>query len=508
MQLICISRGVYGRGKEVAEKIASKLGYICISREEVIEQATEYGIPVGKLEIAVLKNRPFSAPLAIQMELFKAFVSARLCTLTLSNEGVVYHGRAGHLVLPGLTQVLRVRVIADREFRLNKAMERMNLNREQARSYVEQVDEDIRRWVRTFYNEDWEDISLYHLTINAAHISVENAATGLLDFPSLPEFQTTPAFRKALLDRLLASRCRLAIGMDRRTEHMKVGVQAERGHVSITYLPRDSNTYTSIPQVIEHIEGVNSVVCTVASSNIMFLAERFDPTLEVFDHLVEISEKWNAAIELVRVDPNAASASISTTMPNPATPHDSREKGGILDDDDDDPPLPCGDDDCGLAITRHKLIQVGRAGGTRNITSDPESITAALTPRENYSLVVVGEVFGNKGAAKQRLKRDLVSLLSDRFAGPVIGTEDLKARYLFGPRQVLNLLAFAVLSVMLYSLVFHFQEPILQFISTGQREEGAIPRVLAALAVAVSVPFVAVLVGGFYSNLLKLVKLE
>ncbi len=32
MSIISISRGSYSRGKEVAEKVASKLGYECLSR--------------------------------------------------------------------------------------------------------------------------------------------------------------------------------------------------------------------------------------------------------------------------------------------------------------------------------------------------------------------------------------------------------------------------------------------------------------------------------------------
>ena len=37
MPIITISRGSYSKGKEVAEKVARKLGYRCIARDAIIE---------------------------------------------------------------------------------------------------------------------------------------------------------------------------------------------------------------------------------------------------------------------------------------------------------------------------------------------------------------------------------------------------------------------------------------------------------------------------------------
>jgi hypothetical protein len=112
MQLICISRGSYEYGKHVAERLAQKMGYSCVSREQITDEASDQGILVGKLEVEVLKSRPLSEEMAIQMDLFKSFVSMKLCEHALRESGTVYHGRTGHLVLPSIPHVLRVRTIA------------------------------------------------------------------------------------------------------------------------------------------------------------------------------------------------------------------------------------------------------------------------------------------------------------------------------------------------------------------------------------------------------------
>ena len=44
MQIICISRGSYGYGNELADSLAAKLGYDCIARESLTDSATDEGI--------------------------------------------------------------------------------------------------------------------------------------------------------------------------------------------------------------------------------------------------------------------------------------------------------------------------------------------------------------------------------------------------------------------------------------------------------------------------------
>jgi hypothetical protein len=53
MAVITISRGSYSRGKEIAEKIAAKLDYDCISRDLLLEVSKEHNIPEIKLVNAI-----------------------------------------------------------------------------------------------------------------------------------------------------------------------------------------------------------------------------------------------------------------------------------------------------------------------------------------------------------------------------------------------------------------------------------------------------------------------
>ncbi|MBT7631957.1 MAG: hypothetical protein HN597_20000, partial [Desulfobacula sp.] len=84
MQIICISRGSQGYGTELAEKLSQSTGYATISRETITDKATEYGIPVGKLEMEILRNRPLSEEMSIVADMYKAFATAQTCERALN----------------------------------------------------------------------------------------------------------------------------------------------------------------------------------------------------------------------------------------------------------------------------------------------------------------------------------------------------------------------------------------------------------------------------------------
>jgi cytidylate kinase len=507
MQIVCISRGSLEYGSEVAEKISEKTGYATLSREMITDKATEFGIPVGKLEMTILRNRPLSEEMSLMVDMYKSFATAFLCERA-EKENIIYHGRTGHLVLPGLSHVLRVRAIADAEFRIKQVGERLRVDRVKAKSFILQVDEDIRKWTRTLYNTDWNDPAGYDITINAAHLSAENAASALLHFIQLSQFQAAPASDKKLHDLLLAARCRLAIGSDERTRDLDAKIHAEGGHVSVTTMPRQAGEAELVPEVLRSVEGITSLVCTVATTNILLVGEKFDPGEESFGTLLEISNKWNAAIELVRMA--AADESPGEGSPDAKRPRifNSRaETGGILEDSDAGSEHAASTEH-GVYETIDSLIKAGHAGGSLTVYGGTDELMKALPRTEHYSLVAVGNVFHSRGAAQPRLKRDMINKLKDEFRVPVIGTEDLKARYMFGPRQFLSLVVFAALAALLYYLVFTFQEPVLLFASKGHFGGSLAEKLAAACGVAVCIPFVAFIIGGFFSNLLKLLKME
>ena len=181
MQFVSVSRGEQERGKEFARTLAQKLAFDCLSREEVAELAIGEGIAVGKLEMAAVKKRHLTERQILEKEHYLAFVTRVLCERVRDNN-LVFHGRAGHLAVPGLTHVLRIRTQIETETHVDEVMRRLSLDHAKSLEYVERVDEDITRWVRTMYNISGDPWAGYDLAVNLDRVEVGGATTTLCGF--------------------------------------------------------------------------------------------------------------------------------------------------------------------------------------------------------------------------------------------------------------------------------------------------------------------------------------
>jgi len=132
MAIITISRGSYFRGKEVAEKLAEKLGYRCISRDILLEASEEFNIPEIKLIRAIQDAPSILNRLTRQKEKYVAYIRAALLK-HVQKDNVVYHGLFGHFFLQDIPHVLKVRIVADLEARVADEVKREGISATKAR---------------------------------------------------------------------------------------------------------------------------------------------------------------------------------------------------------------------------------------------------------------------------------------------------------------------------------------------------------------------------------------
>jgi len=489
-------------GSEIARDLARNLGCPCLSREDLIEGAFDEGIQVGKLETAIVKSGGFTGRLAIEREHYQAFSTAFLLDRAVDGP-LVYHGRTGHLLLMGLDHVLRARVLADREFRIQAVGQRLGLDRDKSRRYLEQVDEDRRRWATVMYGTQLDDASQYGMTINLAQMGVDNAVAALTVIAQLPDFQLAPADLILMQDMRLAAKARLQLARDERTHGASFKVRADRGIVTVTYLPQDSALAPEIPRILQSLEGLRELRATMATTSVLWIQETFDAASEAFRQVVNIATKWNAAVELRRLAPEGSAAAEGTYRPAPAAASSSRaETGGIEDDVEED---EAGINEGGLRATADELARMGRSGGGRIVSGGEERLLGTIDRSVPYSLVVVGNVFLSKAhGARTRLARELRASLAERLRIPVVGVEELGSVYLFGKKDFLRLLTWLVVVVALYLFVFTHQRQVLEFLTrTGWKA-----RTLATVVVVVSIPLVASVYGTVARLVLKWIQME
>jgi cytidylate kinase len=268
MAIVTISRGTFAGGEQLAATLAQRLGYRTVNRELLYRRVqSDYGFKPDELS-ELMEQAPSirSAQVAERKsrvsigerrrQLFIA-VQAAACEL-LKDDDVVYAGLAGHLLLPGVAHVLRVRTVAPRATRTELCMEAEGLDRVAAGRKIDQVDAERARWTQSFFGVNWGDPLLFDLVLNLENLTIEDAAEIVVHAVSLERFRATAASRKKMEDLALASRVVASINADARRPAYAVDVRADGGVVRLLGM-LDRHELDRISKLVAEVEGVTRV---------------------------------------------------------------------------------------------------------------------------------------------------------------------------------------------------------------------------------------------------------
>jgi cytidylate kinase len=210
MPIITISRGSYSRGKEVAEGVARRLGYECISRDILLDTSEQFNIPEIKLERAIHDAPSILDRFGGGKERYMALIRAAFLK-AMREDNLVYHGLAGHFFLQGVSHVLKVRIISDIEDRVKLEMQRKNISEKEARRLLIKDDEERNKWAQFLYGINTTDSQLYDLVIRIRKISAEDAVDLICHTATMKQFQTTPESQQALENLSLSAEVKAAL---------------------------------------------------------------------------------------------------------------------------------------------------------------------------------------------------------------------------------------------------------------------------------------------------------
>jgi len=257
MSIITISRGSYSRGKEIAEKVAQELGYECIARETLLEASEQFNIPEIKLVRAIHDAPSVLDRFSYGKERYIAYIQAALLR-QLRKDNVVYHGLAGHFLLPGISHLLKVRIIADWDDRVALEMDRENISQKEARRILKSDDEQRRKWSIRLYGIDTVDPCLYDLVLHIKNLTADDAAAMIYHTVKLEHFQTTPESQKAIDNLYLASEVKAAL-MDVKLD---IGVSADDGVVVVktrAHISQEEHLIDEMKRIGQQIPGVKEI---------------------------------------------------------------------------------------------------------------------------------------------------------------------------------------------------------------------------------------------------------
>jgi len=277
MAIVTISRGCFSHGKEIAEKTAKQLGYKIVSREILLEAAEYFNVSEKELLKSIHNAPTFLERMTNGKNKYLTCIRASLLK-HVKNDNVVYHGHAGQVLLPDINNIVKVRIIADMDERINFLKQVENFSKNQARAYIEKEDMNRAKWTQYVYKFDIHDPKLYDLVIKIGKLNIQDACDIICATVKTNAYKTTRACRKKLEDISLSSYIKVAL-----QNICNVDVISKDGniHVKASCPKIKKQSYTSskmkhntqgeaiknmskkISDIVSKIDGVKEFVCDI-----------------------------------------------------------------------------------------------------------------------------------------------------------------------------------------------------------------------------------------------------
>lgn len=259
MAIITISRGTFSGGKAVAEKLAEKLDYPCLSREILIKKAAQH----FQLEEHQLNDAMEEVPGILDGDASVSAANVNFVRAVLLNEirsqELVYHGYAGDLLLKGVKKILRIRVIASIDYRIEAAMRDHQIGSNEARKMIEQLDRKRNKWSEIVLGTEWSDPSLYDVALSLDSISLDSAVDTIKQLTELDEFTVDDTTSRSLEDLLISSNIWAALSRNNHTRSVQLEIVTINGHVSLYGDVNSRKTAEMIVYTAEQEKGVEDV---------------------------------------------------------------------------------------------------------------------------------------------------------------------------------------------------------------------------------------------------------
>jgi cytidylate kinase len=257
MSIITISGETGSQRDELSQELCQRGKLECVDRRTLME-AVRGLVDISRDEHQLLAEQ---GPAMLDMgsrrrRVFAAFLESVVLQYA-QNGGVVLVGRGANLLLRLVPAVLRVRTVAPLELRAQRLAGAEGLELDQARQLATMVDRQRRAYVAHVFGADWSSPLNYDLVLNLGRLSLEQAASTILDLAAHPEYQPAEETREMLGDMVVASRVRRHLVEE--VDVHALEVDCEHGRVVVSGYVASQEELDRAAALSRGVEGVEEL---------------------------------------------------------------------------------------------------------------------------------------------------------------------------------------------------------------------------------------------------------
>jgi cytidylate kinase len=216
MAILTIARKYGSGGREIGHAISEQLNYEYVDRKKILDDMRTTGKQWEERAKYFDENYPniwerydwsFRGFVALNQSYFLNYAL---------KDKVIIMGRGGNFLLKGIPFVLRVRIIAPIEKRMEKVMEREGVNNENARWLIEKADHEMAGAIYLIYGRDWDNPAEYEMVFDTGIQTPDEIITTIKNGLLEKEKFNTEKASKILQLRALAAKIKAEITTDPR----------------------------------------------------------------------------------------------------------------------------------------------------------------------------------------------------------------------------------------------------------------------------------------------------
>ena len=272
MAIITISREMGSGGIPIVHQAAEELGYTLINGDTIKDVASDYGLTAEALQQVDEKPPVFVEKIDRQIELSMNRIQLIVLEQALKGDVVIY-GRGGQDLLPGISNVFRVRVIAPFEERVERWAVREWIDPDLARSLVRKSDQQRAGFIKYYFDRNWSNPIDYDLIVNTSRLSFETAVKMIVDgVKDRNLVEKKSASKDKLRDLIIQKKIQIVRLADERIEDIWFNIKVTEGVVSLTGHVYSENEREAAIDDAKQVDGVVDVF-----DNLKIVGYRDDP---------------------------------------------------------------------------------------------------------------------------------------------------------------------------------------------------------------------------------------
>ncbi len=260
MPLVAMTREMGSLGKDIAARIAQRRGRKVVYHEIIDQLANKMRLRKSHV-VRLLEGRAgIWEQLTADKTSLSIFTAEETYRFLLDGQTAVIRGWGAVHLLAGIPHVLRVRICAPLDVRIERMMERLGtIDRDSVKREIELSEEAHTAIARRHFRVNWRDAEHYDAVLSTERLSVDECVEEIEGMMSLPRFAQTATSEALVKNLALEWGIRAALRRDSRTTHARVRVECIDGFARVTGNAGSRAEAHQVSEVVAAVKGVSSV---------------------------------------------------------------------------------------------------------------------------------------------------------------------------------------------------------------------------------------------------------